>query len=113
MSNPREIKRFKTTNQLEYFKKRIIPALFKEGVAVSRGARELVTLVGVRDLYTDKKHRWSWPFHEPVDPVKLCIPDYFDVIKNPMDMSTIKRKLDNYQVLLVLLNPSKYKIFVV
>ena len=34
MSNPRENKKYKTTNQLEYFKKRIIPALFKEGVTV-------------------------------------------------------------------------------
>lgn len=29
-------------------------------------------------------------FHYPVDPVKLGIPDYFDVIKHPMDFSTIK-----------------------
>ena len=52
MSNPRENKTFKTTNQLEYFKKRIIPALFKESVTVLRGARELVTLVGDRDFDT-------------------------------------------------------------
>lgn len=29
-------------------------------------------------------------FHAPVDPVKLGIPDYFDVIKHPMDFGTIK-----------------------
>lgn len=29
-------------------------------------------------------------FHYPVDPIKLGIPDYFDVIKHPMDLSTIK-----------------------
>ncbi len=32
-------------------------------------------------------------FHKPVDPVLLGIPDYFDIIKNPMDFSTIKVKL--------------------
>lgn len=32
-------------------------------------------------------------FHFPVDPVKLGIPDYLDVIKKPMDFGTVKRKL--------------------
>jgi bromodomain-containing factor 1 len=36
----------------------------------------------------------AWPFMEPVDPVKLGIPDYFNVIKTPMDLSTVKKKLD-------------------
>ena len=36
----------------------------------------------------------SVPFRNPVDPQVLGIPDYFDIIKKPMDMSTIKKKLD-------------------
>ena len=36
----------------------------------------------------------SIPFRQPVDPSALGIPDYFDIVKKPMDMSTIKRKLD-------------------
>ncbi|EDV20569.1 uncharacterized protein TRIADDRAFT_60973 [Trichoplax adhaerens] len=33
------------------------------------------------------------PFREPVDPKVLNIPDYFDIIKHPMDLSTISRRL--------------------
>ena len=37
------------------------------------------------------------PFRTPVDPQTLNIPDYFEIVKKPMDMSTIKRKLDSGQ----------------
>ncbi|KAL8561590.1 hypothetical protein ACOMHN_024826 [Nucella lapillus] len=39
----------------------------------------------------------SLPFREPVDPVVLSIPDYYDIIKKPMDLGSIKRKLDTGQ----------------
>ena len=34
-------------------------------------------------------------FTHPVDPVALNIPTYFQVIKKPMDLSTVRQKLDN------------------
>ena len=34
-------------------------------------------------------------FREPVDPEKENIPDYFDVIKTPMDLGTIRKKLQS------------------
>lgn len=39
----------------------------------------------------------SWVFREPVDPVLLGIPTYFDVIprKDARDLRTIRQKLDN------------------
>jgi len=39
-------------------------------------------------------HKFGWVFNTPVDIVKLNIPDYFKVIKKPMDLGTIKRKLE-------------------
>lgn len=39
-------------------------------------------------------HPYSWVFKTPVDPVALNIPDYFTVISHPMDLGTIKFKLD-------------------
>lgn len=35
----------------------------------------------------------SIPFRQPVDPTTLGIPDYFDIVKKPMDLSSIKNKL--------------------
>ncbi|KAK7096829.1 CREB-binding protein-like isoform X2 [Littorina saxatilis] len=39
----------------------------------------------------------SLPFRQPVDPVLLAIPDYYDIVKKPMDLATVKRKLDTGQ----------------
>jgi len=41
------------------------------------------------------KHTHAWPFHTPVDTIKLGLPDYFEIIKKPMDMGTIKKRLEN------------------
>ncbi|EEF31529.1 transcription factor GTE9 [Ricinus communis] len=42
-------------------------------------------------------HPCGWVFKEPVDPDKLHIPDYFSIITNPMDLGTVKSKLENNQ----------------
>jgi hypothetical protein len=39
-------------------------------------------------------HRFGWVFNEPVDPIKLNIPDYFKIITKPMDLGTIRSRLD-------------------
>ncbi|OEU19108.1 hypothetical protein FRACYDRAFT_165102, partial [Fragilariopsis cylindrus CCMP1102] len=35
------------------------------------------------------------PFMEPVDPIALGIPTYPDIVKNPMDITTVTEKLEN------------------
>ena len=39
-----------------------------------------------------KGHVW---FTEPVDPVKFGIMDYFDIISQPMDLGTLRRRLSH------------------
>ncbi|POI34211.1 hypothetical protein CIB84_002037, partial [Bambusicola thoracicus] len=41
------------------------------------------------------KHQFAWPFYQPVDAIKLNLPDYHKIIKNPMDMGTIKKRLEH------------------
>lgn len=78
------------TNQLQYLQKVVLKALWK--------------------------HQFAWPFHGPVDAKKLNLPvskhiflvslnvymcqlcialqDYYEIIKHPMDMGTIKKRLE-------------------
>lgn len=47
---------------------------------------------------TKKIHEaYAFPFYTPVDPVALNIPDYFKIIREPMDLSTIQSKLKTNQ----------------
>uniref|UniRef100_A0AAQ4NSC2 Bromodomain containing 4 n=1 Tax=Gasterosteus aculeatus aculeatus TaxID=481459 RepID=A0AAQ4NSC2_GASAC len=47
-------------------------------------------------LKTLWKHNFAWPFQAPVDTIKLGLPDYYKIIKIPMDMGTIKKRLENH-----------------
>ncbi|XP_022076481.2 bromodomain testis-specific protein isoform X1 [Acanthochromis polyacanthus] len=40
-------------------------------------------------------HQYSWPFQQPVDAVALHLPDYYTIITNPMDLGTIKTRLQS------------------
>lgn len=42
-----------------------------------------------------KRNGNAGPFLQPVDPIALGIPDYAEKIQNPMDISTIKKKLES------------------
>ena len=37
---------------------------------------------------------YAWPFYQPVDVKALNLHDYHDVIKKPMDLSTVQANLD-------------------
>jgi Bromodomain len=39
--------------------------------------------------------QFGWVFREAVDPVALRLPDYYDVVKSPMHLELVKKKLEN------------------
>ncbi|KAG8980541.1 hypothetical protein FRB90_007661, partial [Tulasnella sp. 427] len=49
----------------------------------------------IHGLFGRQYENWAWFFYDPVD--KAIVPGYYDVIKKPMDMNTIKRKLEQDQ----------------
>ncbi|XP_023724290.1 homeotic protein female sterile isoform X7 [Cryptotermes secundus] len=57
------------TNQIQFLQKNVVKAVWK--------------------------HQFAWPFHQPVDAKKLNLPDYHKIIKQPMDLGTIKKRLEN------------------
>lgn len=67
---PHGNKPHRNTNQLQFLLKQVIKAVWK--------------------------HQFAWPFHQPVNTIKLKIPDYHRIIKHPMDLGTIKKRLENF-----------------
>ncbi|BFZ05526.1 hypothetical protein BsWGS_08565 [Bradybaena similaris] len=63
-------RRGRNTNQLQFMLKTVLKAVWK--------------------------HQFAWPFHQPVDAVKMQLHDYHKIIKNPMDLGTIKKRLEIY-----------------
>ena len=41
-----------------------------------------------------QSHQHGWVFNVPVDPEELGLPDYFDIIKKPMDLGSIQKRLE-------------------
>lgn len=39
--------------------------------------------------------QFGWVFNSPVDPDALGLPDYFEIIKHPMDLGTIRKGLES------------------
>lgn len=51
----------------------------------------------VRELMSKKYSSFNYPFLEPVDPVALNCPTYFDYVKEPIDLGTIAKKLGSWE----------------
>ncbi|KAJ7102170.1 bromodomain-containing protein [Mycena belliarum] len=61
-------------------------------------AEQLKFCSSLLSLMNRKQHYdIAGPFYEPVDHVKLEIPSYPKIVKKPMDLSTMRKKLDNHE----------------
>lgn len=47
----------------------------------------------LKELLSKKHAAYAWPFYKPVDASSLGLHDYHDIIKQPMDLSTIKVRI--------------------
>ncbi|KAF8399899.1 hypothetical protein HHK36_015769 [Tetracentron sinense] len=64
--------------------KQVVPLSTSDAILMKQCERLLKNLMS---------HQFGWVFNTPVDVVKLNIPDYFTVIKHPMDLGTVKSKI--------------------
>ncbi|CAA7264706.1 unnamed protein product [Cyclocybe aegerita] len=49
----------------------------------------------LQELHRKQHYAFASPFYEPVDWVRMELPHYPRIVKKPMDLSTIRKKLDN------------------
>lgn len=49
----------------------------------------------LKELFSKKHSLYAWPFYKPVDAEILGLHDYHDIIKKPMDLGTVKKKMDD------------------
>ncbi|KAG2328995.1 hypothetical protein Bca4012_021384 [Brassica carinata] len=66
--------------------------LFSGSVDNATKQKQLNTLIRVL-LKTMQDHADAWPFKEPVD--ALDVPDYYDIIKDPIDLKTIAKRVES------------------
>jgi hypothetical protein len=68
-TQPRPDRPGRVTNQLLYIKRKVMSVIWA--------------------------HKFAWPFKKPVDAIKLLLPDYHAIIKEPMDFGTVRKRLNN------------------
>jgi len=61
-------------------------------------AKRLADIVSKQCLASVKhlmSHKWAWPFNEPVDAQRMGLQDYERVVKQPMDLGTIRARIES------------------
>ncbi|PON63045.1 Bromodomain containing protein [Trema orientale] len=89
-----------SSNGKDKDKEKHIPGLKKQQQEASK--REAAAAKRMHDLMRQfgtilsqiTRHKWAWPFMQPVDVEGLGLHDYYEVIDKPMDFSTIKNQME-------------------
>lgn len=71
------------------------PETFTTQKKISNNSPMKYCLQTLKELKKAKYRQLAYPFLEPVDPVAMNLPDYTTIVKRPMDLSTIEKKLMN------------------
>lgn len=83
-----------TSKDYRSFHRHATPSFLRESSDLPEGLSDEMKLC-YKVLLRLMNHKWAAPFLEPVDIVKLNIPDYFDIIKDPMDFTTLQKQVAN------------------
>lgn len=68
----------------------------------------------LKEMLSKKHAAYAWPFYKPVDAEALELHDYHDIIKYPMDLSTVKVETAYLHIqIIVLLGSSHLMVDVV
>jgi hypothetical protein len=59
----------------------------------SQRLKHCITIL--KELLSKKHAGYAWPFYKPVDASLLGLHDYHEIIKHPMDLGTVKQKMDS------------------
>ncbi|XP_074859530.1 bromodomain testis-specific protein [Carettochelys insculpta] len=51
----------------------------------------------LKEMFSKKHASYAWPFYRSVDITSLGLSNHPDAMKCPMDLGTIKKKMDNYE----------------
>ncbi|CEP10601.1 hypothetical protein [Parasitella parasitica] len=71
------------------------PETFTTQKKLSNNSPMKFCLQALKELKKAKYRQLAYPFLEPVDPVAMNLPDYTAIVRHPMDLSTIEKKLLN------------------
>lgn len=70
----------------------ILTPVGKKKTKLSEQLKYCYTLI--KELLSKKHESYAWPFYKPVAAEELGLHDYFDIIKHPMDLATVKSKME-------------------